>query len=126
VAEIAGADLLTAGEVAPEEMPYWINAAAGVLVTSESEGFGLAALEALACGVPLLSTPVGVAPLVAGTLEGCLVAPFEAAAWGSFAAAHLDAEDPRIDGGPMPGAFSARRMAERVLAAYEEIAANSG
>ena len=33
-----------------------------VLVTSEREGFGLAALEALACDVPVLATPVGVAP----------------------------------------------------------------
>lgn len=126
VARLAGAELLTTSEVAPERMPEWINAASAVLVSSDSEGFGLAALEALACGVPLLSTPVGVAPLVAGAVDGCLVAPFEARAWASFAAAHLDADDPRVDGGPMPRAFSAARMAERVLTAYEGIAAKSG
>jgi glycosyltransferase involved in cell wall biosynthesis len=121
VAELTGAELLTTSEVDPEEMPFWINACAAVLVSSESEGFGLAALEALACGVPLLSTPVGVAPLVAGSVEGCMVAPFDAPTWARLAKAHLDAPDPRIDGGPMPGAFSAPRMAERVLTAYEGI-----
>ncbi len=126
VAELAGAELLTTTDVDPEQMPLWINAAAAVLITSESEGFGMAVLEALACGVPALSTPVGVAPLVAGSVEGCLVAPFDAPAWARLAAAHLDSEDPRIDGGPMPGAFSALRMAQRVIAAYEGIARVDG
>jgi teichuronic acid biosynthesis glycosyltransferase TuaC len=31
-----------------------------VLVPSEREGFGLAVLEALACDVPVLATPVGI------------------------------------------------------------------
>ena len=44
------------------EMPLWCNAADAVLVTSEREGYGLACVEALACEVPVLSTPVGIAP----------------------------------------------------------------
>ncbi len=58
--------LLALGNVAPEQVPLWINAANAVLVPSEREGFGLAALEALACDVPVLATPVGVAPGGAG------------------------------------------------------------
>jgi glycosyltransferase involved in cell wall biosynthesis len=118
VARLAGAELLVTREVAPEEMPLWVNASAAVLATSESEGFGLAPLEALACGVPVLSTPVGTATLVAGSVEGCLVAPFQPGAWAELARAHLEAEDPRVDPGPMPALFSAERMAERVIAAY--------
>jgi glycosyltransferase involved in cell wall biosynthesis len=125
VVRMAGAELLTTAEVDPEEMPFFHNASSAVLVTSENEGFGLAALEALACGVPVLSTPVGVAPLVAGAVGGCLVAPFDAAAWASVARAHVDAGEVRIDRGPMPEAFSAERMAGRVLRAYSAIAANS-
>ncbi len=62
VARLAGAELLTGGAIEAERMPDWVNAANAVLVTSENEGFGLVAVEALACDVPVLSTPVGVAP----------------------------------------------------------------
>ena len=121
VARLAGAELLTAVEVAPEEMPHHYNAASAVLVTSENEGFGLATLEALACGVPVLSTPVGAAPLAAGAVDGCLVAPFDPVRWAEVARAHLHAGEARVEGGPMPAAFSAERMAARVLTAYEAI-----
>ncbi|MDP9188057.1 MAG: glycosyltransferase, partial [Actinomycetota bacterium] len=121
VAELAAAELLVTREVTPEQMPLWVNASAAVLVTSESEGFGLAQLEALACGVPVLSTPVGVAPLAAGGVDGCLVAEFDAERWADAARAHLDAEDPRTGGGGMAPAFSAERMAERVLEAYRTL-----
>ena len=61
--QIAGeVPLLTLGNVRPEEVPLWVNAASAVLVPSEREGFGLAVLEALACDVPVLATPVGIAP----------------------------------------------------------------
>ncbi len=118
VSELAGAELLVTREVAPEQMPDWVNAAAAVLVTSQSEGFGLAALEALSCRVPVLSTPVGVAPLAAGEVQGCLVAPFEPGRWSALARSHLDTPDPRTADSGMAPAFAVEPMAERVLAAY--------
>ncbi len=79
-------------------MPAWINAANAVLVTSDYEGFGMAAVEALACEVPVLSTPVGIAPYALAGIGGCLCAPFDAAAWGAAARPHLDSPDPRVRG----------------------------
>ncbi len=122
VARLAGAELLSAGEIDPEQMPDFVNASSAVLVTSESEGFGLAILEALACRVPVLSTPVGVAPFVLTGVEGCLVGEFEAERWAALARAHLEAADPRAGDDWGARAFSAKRMAERVIAAYQGLA----
>src|SRR3954447_2035234 len=73
--------LLTLGNVAPDEVPYWINAANAVLVPSEKEGFGLAVIEALACGVPAFGTPVGIHPVALGGIEGAYCAPWDRDAW---------------------------------------------
>ncbi|MSO40329.1 MAG: glycosyltransferase [Solirubrobacterales bacterium] len=123
VARLADAELLVGGEIDPERMPLWVNAADAVLVTSESEGFGLALLEALACRVPVLSTPVGIAPLVAGGLDGCLVASFDLESWAGFARSMLGQESIVPAGRAAAEPFSVGRMAERVLAAYEDLAA---
>lgn len=121
VAAEAGAELLTLGAVDPGEVPLWINAAAAVVITSDNEGFGLAAVEALACDVPVISTPVGAVPLIAGDLEGCLVTGYEPAAYARVASRHLDAADPRVEGRGRARAFGAARAAERVAAAYRDL-----
>jgi glycosyltransferase involved in cell wall biosynthesis len=126
VAERAGAELLTLGSAEAERMPDWVNAAGAVLVTSDNEGFGLAAVESLACDVPVLSTPVGVAPTLLRGIAGCLAEPFDAESWGRAARAHLDAADPRVQGRARAAWFSSRAMAERVLVAYEEVLATRG
>jgi glycosyltransferase involved in cell wall biosynthesis len=125
LAGLADAELLAGGAIEPERMVDWINAANAVLVTSDNEGFGLAAIEALACDVPVLSTPVGIAPALLGDVEGCLVAPFDAGRWAGVARAHLDDPDPRIEGRERARWLSVEPMAERVLVAYRELVAGS-
>ena len=121
VAAACEADLLTGGSIEPEQMPLWLNAADAVLVTSDYEGFGMAAIEALACDVPVLSTPVGIAPYALGGVEGCLCAPFEAGPWAAVAQRHLAAADPRVSGAARAHTLSAGPMAERVIEAYREV-----
>ncbi len=121
MAAACGAELLTGGSIEPERMPLWINAANAVLVTSDYEGFGLAAVEALACEVPVLSTPVGIAPYALGGVEGCLCAPFDAAVWSAAARPHLDSPDPRVAGTARAASLSAARMAERAIEAYRDV-----
>jgi glycosyltransferase involved in cell wall biosynthesis len=124
--EVAGdTPLLTLGRVAPADVPLWINAANAVLVPSDAEGFGLAALEALACDVPVLATDVGVHPLALDGVAGTLCAPFECGAWRAAAAPHLAAADPRVAGRARAELFSARRMAERVLVAWRGLLADA-
>ena len=76
LADVLGAELLSGDGIDPGQMPSLMNAANAVLVTSDNEGFGLVAVEALACDVPVFSTPVGIAPFLLRGLDGCLAAPF--------------------------------------------------
>ncbi len=114
--------LLTLGNVAPEEVPYWINAANAVLVPSLDEGFGLSVIEALACGVPALATPVGIHPVALGGIAGSRCLPWDRAAWLAALEPILTDPDPRVDGRARAELFSADRMAARVVAAWREIA----
>jgi len=121
--EVAGdVPLLILGNVDPDEVPYWINAANAVLVPSLDEGFGLSVLEALACGVPVLGTPVGIHPVALGGIAGSACLPWEPASWRAALAPLLADPDPRVDGRARAELFSADRMAARVVAAWREIA----
>jgi glycosyltransferase involved in cell wall biosynthesis len=115
------AELLAYDRVAPESVPLYINAAAAVVVTSEREGFGLAALEALACDVPVLATDVGIAPLALSGVDGTLCAPFDSRTWSALARAHLDVPDPRVSGRARASLFGRDRMAFRVFQVYVDL-----
>jgi teichuronic acid biosynthesis glycosyltransferase TuaC len=117
----AGARLLTLGDVAPHEVPFHVNAANAVLVPSDREGFGLAALEALACDVPVLATPTGVHSAALDGVPGTLCASYNRRAWQEALRPHLEAPDPRVAGRARAELRSARRMARRVLDAWSEV-----
>ncbi len=122
-AAAGGTRLLTMGNVPPDEVPYWINAANAVLVPSIDEGFGLAVIEAIACGVPALGTPVGIHPVALGGLPGAHCLEWDERAWRDALAPIVADPDPRVDGRARADLFSADRMAARVVAAWREIAA---
>ncbi len=127
-AELAGAcdaELLSGGSIEPERMRLWINAANAVIITSDYEGFGMVCLESLACEVPVLSTPVGIAPFALAGIAGSLCAPFELTTWTAVARAHLQARDPRVAGAARAGALSSGRTAERTIEAYRDLLAAS-
>lgn len=73
-------DVTWLGPVADELLPLLYNGASAVVVPSRYEGFGLTALEALACGVPVLASNVASLPEVVGE-AGLLVPPGDRAAW---------------------------------------------
>src|SRR5262249_43260031 len=62
------------GFVQDAELPLYYQAADGfVLPTRELEGFGLVTVEALACGTPVLGTPIGATPELLDPLDPTLV-----------------------------------------------------
>jgi glycosyltransferase involved in cell wall biosynthesis len=116
------AALLVLDGVEPARAPLWVNAADAVIVPSEREGFGLAVLEALACEVPVLATPVGVHREALAGVEGTLCAPFDLETWRAAVEPHLHAGDARVRGRAAAARFSSGEMALRVLAAWREAA----
>jgi teichuronic acid biosynthesis glycosyltransferase TuaC len=123
--EVAGdVPILTLGDIAPDDVPWWINAANAVLVPSEAEGFGLAVLEALACDVPVLATPVGIHPEALAGIDGAACLPFDAATWRAAIAPHLAAPDPRVAGRVAAERWSSTRMADAVVQAWRGLAAS--
>jgi glycosyltransferase involved in cell wall biosynthesis len=118
--------LLTLGGVDPAQAPLWVNAANAVLVPSEREGFGLAVLEALACEVPVLATPVGVHPEALAGIPGTLCAPFEVDRWREALAPHLTSADPRVPGRARAEEYSTIRCAERVARAWRDALLTAG
>lgn len=121
--EVAGGvPLLTASAIDPRDMPLYVNAANAVLVPSDAEGFGLAVLEALACDVPVLATPVGVHPEALRDVEGTLCAPYDPDVWREALQPHLDDPDPRIAGRAAAQPWSADAMARRVADAWADLA----
>jgi glycosyltransferase involved in cell wall biosynthesis len=113
--------LLTLGSVPAEEVPYWINAANAVIVPSQDEGMGLAVIEASACGVPAVGTPVGAHAVALAGIEGSACLEWDRDAWRAAIAPHLAVPDPRVDGRAAAERFSADRMAARVVAAWREL-----
>jgi teichuronic acid biosynthesis glycosyltransferase TuaC len=126
LARDSGVELLALGAIDPARVPLWVNAANAVLVPSEREGFGLAVLEALACDVPVLATPVGIHPDALEHVDGALCAPFDLARWRAALEPHLHTPDPRVEGRSSAARFSAGAMAERVRDAWLQALERSG
>jgi glycosyltransferase involved in cell wall biosynthesis len=112
-----------------EELPLWLGAADMVVVPSRYEGFGLVALEALACARPLVLTSVGGLPEVVPESCGAFVPPADPAALAAAIRSLL--EDPaRADRmgarGPEAAAGYSWTSAARSFAdLYERLASES-
>ncbi|MFO8001347.1 MAG: glycosyltransferase [Marinilabilia sp.] len=74
-----------------EEMPVFYNAADVVLLTSRYEGSPNVVKEALACNVPVVSTPVGDVKKWLSNLSGCRVCPANPAELAKGVALAIDA-----------------------------------
>jgi teichuronic acid biosynthesis glycosyltransferase TuaC len=71
--------------------------------------------------VPVLATPVGIAPEALAGIGGTHCAPFDARAWREALAPHLAAPDPRVEGRARAEEFSTDRMAARVVRAWRAL-----
>ncbi len=113
------------GRVSDEALAALLRGAACAVVPSLHEGFGLPALEAMACGAPLVATRAGNLPALVGD-AAVLVEPGSAEALRAGIAAVLGdtalAHRLRASGPPRAEAFSWRRTAEMTADVYRAVA----
>jgi len=103
------------GTVQRENMPRIINSGKLVIVPSRYESFGLPALEAIACGIPVLATRVGGLPEIIDETVGTLVKPDDTQALAS--AIHTSIKDTSLaQRAAINGPVKARKYDWRVVA----------
>jgi glycosyltransferase involved in cell wall biosynthesis len=121
-----GPRLRFAGYVEEAEIPLWYNAADLFVYPSEYEGFGLPALEALACGTPVVTSDRSSLPEVVGECA-ILVNPSDPTSIADGIVRAIDDAELRhrlSQGGPERAKrFSWERMAEETLAVYRSVSA---
>jgi glycosyltransferase involved in cell wall biosynthesis len=66
-------EMITAGRIASEQIPLYMNACDVLLLTSQQEGSPNVVKEALACNLPVVSLDVGDVRLRLAPVEGCIV-----------------------------------------------------
>lgn len=114
------------GFVSDEEQLLWYHAASAFVYPSLYEGFGIPVAEALACGVPVVTSNISSLP-EAGASLALTVDPSDAEAMaGAIYKALTDEslrERCRTCAPSVAQQFSARVMVERTIAVYEQAAA---
>jgi glycosyltransferase involved in cell wall biosynthesis len=122
----AGARVVFAGFVPDAELPALYSGASCFVTASRYEGFGLPALEAIACGTPVVAYEAGAIPETAGP-GALLVPPGESTelmrAVGRVCDEPELAERLSAEGRSHAGRFSWRRAAELTWEVYAEAAA---
>jgi glycosyltransferase involved in cell wall biosynthesis len=119
-------EVIFPGFVPDTEQSLWYHAASAFVYPSLYEGFGIPVAEALACGVPVVTSNVSSLP-EAGTRLALTVDPYDKEALaGAFYKALTDEylrERCRILATSVAKQFSAKTMVEQTIAVYEQAAA---
>jgi len=120
-------DLVTfIGQRGQDTLPYYYSAAEAVVVPSHYESFGMVALEAMACGTPVVASQVGgLAFLVQDGVTGYTVPAEEPRALADRLEALSEDEELQQKLGAQAAAFardySWEKIAARILDLYKEI-----
>jgi alpha-1,3-rhamnosyl/mannosyltransferase len=113
------------GYVTPADLPALYSAARLLMIPSLAEGFGLPALEAMACGTPVAASQTGALPETLGG-AGLLFDPLAPSAIAEAMRCLLEDDDfndeLRRKGLRRAGQFSWRASARQLAQVLEEVA----
>jgi len=117
-------DVVVAGYVPREDLPYFYNAATAFIYVPVCEGFGLPVLEAIACGTPTITSLGSSLEEVTGG-AAVLVDPLDVSAIASAMENVLSNSDLRARlrmlGLARSRKFNCHEMAERTQAVYRQV-----
>lgn len=108
--------LLVASGVSAPEMPWYYAAADALLVTSDYEGSPMSVKEALACGTPVVSVPVGDVEQVVDVPERGMIAPRDPVKLAEAILAVMSR--PRSDTSLLPPSLRSGVIAQRLIDLY--------
>lgn len=113
------------GKLTPEEVAPLIAAASVVVVPSTYEGFGLPALEGMACGVPVVAANRGALPEVCADAALLVEPDADSLAEGLARAVNDESVRSRLSvaGPARASTFSWERAAQRYIDIYREVLA---
>ena len=111
------AELRILSKLPHHEVPVWMGATDLLLCTSASEGSPNIVKEALACGLPIVSTDVGDVRERIGTVSGCRVVEADPVAI-AVALREVCAGGGRVDCAHAVTEFSSEVIARQVLSVY--------
>lgn len=117
------ARMLRASGVTAEDMPWYYAAADVLLMTSDYEGSPMCVKEALACGTPVVSVPVGDVPEVVDRPERGLIAPRDPARLAEALTAVAGRS--RTGASLLPPQLRSAAIASRLVELYEQLAAQA-
>jgi glycosyltransferase involved in cell wall biosynthesis len=116
--------VLFKGFVSDDEIPAFYNLAGLFAFPSIYEGFGIPALEAMACGCPVIASKTGCSPEVVGD-AACLVDPYDPGMIGATMQKVLEDRALRqqlvAKGLERAGQFSWRKTAIKTLALFNSL-----
>jgi glycosyltransferase involved in cell wall biosynthesis len=124
--------IVFAGPVPQVRMPALLRSADAVVCTPRAEPFGLAALEAMACGVPVIAAAVGaLADVITHDVSGLHVPPNDVRALARSLRLLLADDTKRQELGVaghdrIAARYSRERLANEALAVYQRVAPADG
>jgi glycosyltransferase involved in cell wall biosynthesis len=118
--QVPDAKLFTVSTVKPDLMPLYYRAADALVLASRYEGSPNVVKEALACNLPVVSTPVGDVPERLVGVDPSAIVPFDHSEIGKAIAKILTLRS-RSNGRGHVLDISNQRVAERIVSIYRSI-----